>query len=237
MITQFRPIKGFKGEYEIDNDGNVKSLKRNKMLKHGINTNGYKQVELWKNNKPYPKLVHRLVAEAFLPNPLVLPCVNHKDENKLNNRVWINEDGSVDYEKTNLEWCTYKYNNNYGSRNERIAVKQRGIPKSEEHKAKMRGISRPHVIEQNKRLKSKPVVAVDEEGNVVMEFPSAKEAGRNGFNFGHVSECCRNCYMRNGNRFFKGYYWFWKKDWEEMQKEKAKPHKRELPYQLSLQFD
>lgn len=57
-----------------------------------------------------------MVAQAFLPNPNNLPSVNHKDENKLNNSVWVNEDGSIDFEKSNLEWCDDKYNSNYGNR-------------------------------------------------------------------------------------------------------------------------
>ena len=62
---------------------------------------GYKRVTLYKENKPKTKLVHRLVAKAFLSNPNNLMVVNHKDGNKLNNIV------------TNLEWCTQSYNTSY----------------------------------------------------------------------------------------------------------------------------
>lgn len=69
------------------------------------------QVMLWKNNKNKLKRIHRLVAEAFLNNPNqdIFDCINHKDENKLNNRVG------------NLEWCDRRYNNNYGGHNLKIA--------------------------------------------------------------------------------------------------------------------
>ena len=53
--------------------------------------------------------------EAFVPNPHNYPCVNHKDENRGNNFIWVNPDGSVDLEKSNLEWCSHKYNLNYGT--------------------------------------------------------------------------------------------------------------------------
>lgn len=65
----------------------------------GIYNYFYYGVSLRKDGKYYNKSIHRLVAEAFLPNPNNLPCVNHKDENRLNNCV------------DNLEWCTYQHNN------------------------------------------------------------------------------------------------------------------------------
>ena len=64
-----------------------------------------------KKNKQKTHKVHRLVMEAFIPNTDNLPCVNHKDEDKTNNNV------------ENLEWCSYTYNNNYGTRNERRSKK------------------------------------------------------------------------------------------------------------------
>lgn len=70
----------------------------------GIYNYFYYGVSLRKDGKYYNKSIHRLVAEAFLPNPDNLPCVNHKDENKLNNCV------------DNLEWCTYQHNNVWKNR-------------------------------------------------------------------------------------------------------------------------
>ena len=73
------------------------------------------------------------------------------------------------------------------------------------------------LIEQNKRLKSKEVVAIDKDGNVVYEFASTNEVERQmNYSHSHISKCCRNCYMREGNRFFKGYYWYFKEDWEKL---------------------
>lgn len=63
---------------------------------------------MWENNKCKKMLIHRLVANSFIPNPNKLPNINHKDENKSNNMI------------DNLEWCDAKYNCNYGTRNQRL---------------------------------------------------------------------------------------------------------------------
>ena len=106
------PVVGYEGLYEVSNLGNVKSLKfgKTRVLKPVFTSVGYLQVGLWKNRKRQMKQVHRLVAEAFIPNQKALPQVNHKDECKTNNAV------------SNLEWCTCKYNINHGTRNARVAA-------------------------------------------------------------------------------------------------------------------
>ena len=86
-------------EYYISNQGRVKN-KHGRILKPEIR-NGYYSVNLCKNGKPHHIRIHRLVAEAFIPNPDNLPMVNHKDEDKLNN------------EASNLEWCDNTYNSQY----------------------------------------------------------------------------------------------------------------------------
>lgn len=122
MKEMWRPIKGYEGKYEISSLGRVRSITGWKyvgndiyqpegiMMKQGVNR-GYYKVDLCKHGKHYTYKVHRLVAEAFIPNPHHHKQVNHKDENRLNNHV------------TNLEWCTQEYNLEYGTRVERTAKK------------------------------------------------------------------------------------------------------------------
>ena len=105
-----KPIKDFEGLYEVDDLGNVYSVRRNKIMSPVIINSGYYTVKLSKNKILTRYLIHRLVAQAFLDNPDNLPCVNHKDEDKTNN--------SVD----NSEWCTYQYNNSYNDKGKRISA-------------------------------------------------------------------------------------------------------------------
>lgn len=119
----WKNIKGFEGLYQVSNYGRVKSLQRKVRWRNGTRTinervlhfgydknyQGYQIVVLSKNGICKTYKVHRLVAEAFIPNPDKLPQVNHKDESKENNHC------------TNLEWCSRSYNINYGNRNKSVS--------------------------------------------------------------------------------------------------------------------
>lgn len=107
----FKPIEGYEGVYEVSNYGRVYSNRTHKFLKAKPNTRGYLQVDLSVSGVHKMAYIHRLVARAFLNNPNGLTEVNHKDEDKRNNR------------SDNLEWCTGSYNLSYGTRIQRIAKK------------------------------------------------------------------------------------------------------------------
>lgn len=160
---EIKDIKGFEN-YQVTDDGRVWNKKKNKWQKQWLR-NGYPCVSL----KRRFFSVHRLVAIAFIPNPDNLPIINHKDENKTNNKV------------ENLEWCTHKYNTNYGSSLQK---------------------TRKKLI--NGKM-SKQVYQYTLDGVLVKIWPSASETGRNGFNQGQVSCCCR------GEKYkYKGHRWSYK---------------------------
>ena len=179
MEEVWKDIKDFDG-YQVSNLGRVRRLDRTvvfQQTQHGktctltqvrkgkllsINNSGRYSHVLIKHKNNF--LVHRLMAEAFLPNPDNLPCVNHKDENKHNNFIWVNPDGSVDPDKSNLEWCTYKYNVNYGTGIERNIKAQ---PKT-------------------------PVIQVSLSGEYITEHESIQEAGRvTDVSVSNICNCCQ----------------------------------------------
>ena len=170
-MREWRPIKQTNGLYEVSNDGLVRSIGRytnaaingRKYWKSIIRkqvTNkqtGYKYVTITIDRKAKTYSVHRLVAQAFIPNPLNLPYVNHKDEVRTNNNV------------ENLEWCTPKYNANYGD-----------------------------AIQRSKSKRSKPVVRIDKFGNEEI-YESIREAERRtGISNSNISAVCLGTRITTG---------------------------------------
>ena len=102
-IEEWRDIPGFEGLYAVTSCGKVWSYKSKQFLKPVDNGHGYLKVCLYKNGKSKQAYLHRLTAEAYIPNPDNLPQVNHKDENKTHNYI------------NNLEWISAKENTNYGA--------------------------------------------------------------------------------------------------------------------------
>lgn len=110
-----KDIKNYEGLYAITSCGRVWSYKNQRFITGGIDGSGYQFVQLYKDGVRQTCKVHRLVAEAYIPNPEGKPQVNHKDEVKTHNYI------------NNLEWVTPQENVNYGSRSER-AIKNTRKP-------------------------------------------------------------------------------------------------------------
>lgn len=158
MEEVWKDVEGYEGLYEVSDLGRVRSWIDNnknrraepKILNPANDRGGYLLVALHKDGRQKTFLVHRLVAQAFIPNPLNLPQVNHISEDK------------TDCRAVSLEFCTARYNNNYGTRNERAA-----------------------------KSLSKPVLQYDLSGNLVKEWPSTMEVERQTkYSRGFISNCC-----------------------------------------------
>ena len=173
LVEYWLPVKGYEGLYEVSNWGRVRSTQYHRgttthLLSPSIKKNGYVYVTLCKNKKTHTLLVHRLVAEAFLPNTDGLPQVNHKNENKLENYVW------------NLEWCTQKYNVNYGA----------GIRKMLNSRNDKKG-----------KTAERPIIQYSKNGEYIGRFNSQTEAAKElGISQGNINSCLNN------NRYTAGGY-------------------------------
>lgn len=146
MEEIWKDVDGYEGLYQVSSLGRVRRGSR--MLRQSNAGKGYLSVMLSMDGCTKRVYVHRLVAAAFIPNPSLLPCVNHRDETRTNNTVG------------NLEWCTYAYNNTYGTCKAREAATK----------------SRP--VEQLKN------------GEVIRRWSSGTEAGRCGYGQTSINDCC-----------------------------------------------
>lgn len=181
-------VDGFP-DYEIFEDGRVFSHKSNKFLKIIRHKNGYCFVELFNEHGSKMKSVHRIVATAFIDNPENLPFINHKDECRWNNNV------------ENLEWCTAKYNSNYGT------CIQRRVANTDYTKP----FYRENAI-KNGRKHSRPVVQLSLDGVLLHEYESGAEASRQtGIIHSHILECCA------GKRYktVGGYVWKYREKYKQ----------------------
>lgn len=157
----WKPISGYEEKYQVSNLGRVKSLNyrhtgKEKILKLCNNGHDYLCVNLYSNGKRKLFRIHRLVAEVFLSNPDNLPIINHKDENKQNNCA------------ENLEYCSVKYNNCYGTRLERAS----------------------------KSCSKK--VGCYKDGKLIKIYNSIIDTEKDGFYHGNVINCCMGKYKSSG---------------------------------------
>lgn len=187
MDSQWRNVVGFENEYMISSNGEVYSILRKRLIKPKISPVGYLRVCLCRNGEHRYTFVHRIVAEAFIPNPEGKPTVNHKNEIKTDNRA------------ENLEWMTVKENNNYGTRNQRARehtdYKARGID--------YYAIARKHDYRNMNNNQKTPVVQIDREGKAIKIYSGIGEAAREmNVSTAHIWECANN-----KRRTCKGYRW------------------------------
>ena len=182
MKVQWKPIEKFDGLYLISSTGLVFSTRSNRLIKQQLSNVGYYRVEINIDGKARKYSVHRLVAETFIPNPNNYPIVNHKDENPNNNHV------------SNLEWCTHKYNSNYGDCQRKIR----------ENTTLKYGADNPASI---------PVYQFSQDGEFIAEYASAKEAADiTGFEVKSISKA------RTGKlKTYKGYAWRTTKEFKTVQ--------------------
>lgn len=160
-VEEWRDVKGYENLYQVNRKGEVRSSHKGywEKLSAGKSSCGYRNFLFHKDGKRKNMRGNRLVAETFIPNPDNLPFVNHKDENPLNDCV------------ENLEWCTAKYNNNYGTARQRSSINH---------------------------SKNRPVCMYDVDGTFIREFYNINDAAR--FVDGAhtcILRCCNNkvfCY-------------------------------------------
>lgn len=206
MEEIWKDIKGYEGIYQVSTIGRVKALPRTVTDSLGrtmrkeerilatrpSSQTGYLSINLTKDGKVKTHSVHRLVAEAFIPNPMELPCVNHKDETRDNNMV------------DNLEWCTYQYNNTYGTAMER-------------RNASLAKFIAEHLDE------SKAVIQYSLEGKKIREFACLRDAEKElGLYKNSTVAAC--CFHQSKTAY--GFVWRFKGEPFSLEEYKPKRHQK-----------
>lgn len=224
MEEIWKDAKGYEGLYQISNLGKVKRLVSVKCKKERFlsitkdRKSGYCRVMLCKNNKTKRFLIHRLIAEHFIPNPENKPCIDHINGVKDDNRI------------ENLRWCTYKENNNYqiAKRNnsesqKKLRLNTDWVKRNKEaikkamqtdevrrkiSLARKRNWANPeYVSNQTEKRKTKKVLQYDTNMEFIAEYNSINEAKRNtGVDASSIIRCCNSRATTAG-----GYIWKYKK--------------------------
>lgn len=214
-------ICGYEGLYQVSNQGRVRSLDREIYKNNNVKqfsksfilkfekSKGYNYVHLFKNGVRKRMAVHRLVAEAFIPNPESKPFIDHINTIRDDNRV------------ENLHWVTPKENmENPLTKEKRKTIKPTGRPKgsiNKKTKKKENNGMKSNGMKKTKEIKDKigeansiKVVQLDKDTNELIKiWNSAMEAQREcGFDNGNINRCCRGKYKTH-----KGYKWMYYEDY------------------------
>lgn len=192
-IEIWKPVVGYEGLYEVSNLGKVKAIKwhrgnEEKEIKPYTTYKGYLRLRLCKNGKGKQFQIHRLVAEAFIPNPENKPYIDHINTDRTDNTVWLNEDGSVNYEKTNLRWVTNKENCN-------------------------NPISKQNYSKSNKDKTAVPILQFDKNMNFIKKWKSMADAETSLGIKRRLSEYCSEKY---GRKTASGFIWRYADDYERI---------------------
>jgi hypothetical protein len=188
MSETWKDIAEYNGEYQVSSLGKVKSVKNNLVLKHWLSTRGYGVVHLWTGGEVKKCLVHRLVANVFIPNPESKPYIDHINTVKTDNRV------------ENLRWVTSKENSNNKLTIEKLRRASLGDRNAKTMTGKFGRLSPVSI----------PVVRLSFNFDFVDEFECAREAMRKtGIDCCSITNCCRGKRKSAG-----GFIWMYKHDYE-----------------------
>lgn len=181
--------------YKVSSFGRIICLNWNRtgkprLCKLGVGGHGYLQVAI----DCVPKLVHRIVAETFIPNPEGKPCIDHINTVRTDNRA------------ENLRWCTYDENNNN--------------PLSRKHISENHAHNKPWLGKFGaEHIRSIPIIQLSLDGKFIKKWCAAIEAGRElGINNANIIQCCRGKYFKSVG----GFRWMYYSDWVKKPKKSVK---------------